>query len=842
MRRRASVLIGTSILIASPLAAAEAPPSSRPPAQALEPPQVEIGPYLQEVSRTYGPADGLPAAEVTAIAAAADGTVYAGTARGLARFDGEGWHAVTAAGAARVEALAARGAEVLAVLGGSLVVIRDGERVSTVPLAAAVAPGGTVHAVAPVQEEASGREGTKGREAGTAHERAVYVGTEAGLYRLEEGELSPVEELHALLERHRPLVPAPGERAAPGAASPSPRAVLGAAAGKDGALAVAARAGLFARTPGEGGVWEALHPADGTRRWAPADVRAVAFEPLAEDGERLWFASPQGLGRRDPGGEWRLYTGLEGLPYDDFTAITAAGGARGGVWLGTRLGAIRFDGERWEYRQGRRWLPDDHVRAVASTAAGDAWFATPSGAGRISLERMTLAEKARRFEAAIDRHHRRTPFGFVDSAILARPGDRATWENRDSDNDGLWTSMYGAGECLAWAATGDPASRHRARQAFEALRFLGEVTQGGKHAPPRGFVARTILPGDGPDPNAGSPERDRRFRDERDGLWKVLDPRWPKSADGRWYWKADTSSDELDGHYFFYALYHDLVAGGEEEKARVREVVAGLTDHLIAHDFDLIDHDGRPTRWARFGPRVLNHDPIWWEERGLNSLSVLSYLKVAERVTGAAKYREAARSLIEEHGYAMNLLYPKSQSGPGTGNQSDDEMAFMSYYNLIRYETDPELRSLYASSFHRYWKLERPELNPLFNFLYAAVCRGESWDDAFGAEDLSPGGAWLEESVETLRRYPLERCNWSLRNSHRKDLVLLPPDAQRGGAARGHRRDGTVLPIDERFVEHWNHDPWVLDQGGDGNVLADGASFLLPYYLGLHHGLLRERR
>ncbi|MCJ7638688.1 MAG: hypothetical protein MUO70_02185, partial [Euryarchaeota archaeon] len=36
------------------------------------------------------------------------------------------------------------------------------------------------------------------------------------------------------------------------------------------------------------------------------------------------------------------------------------------------------------------------------------------------------------------------------------------WTNGDSDNDGLWTSMYGAGECFAYAATKDPKAKERA--------------------------------------------------------------------------------------------------------------------------------------------------------------------------------------------------------------------------------------------------------------------------------------------------------------------------------------------------------------------------------------------
>jgi hypothetical protein len=319
-------------------------------------------------------------------------------------------------------------------------------------------------------------------------------------------------------------------------------------------------------------------------------------------------------------------------------------------------------------------------------------------------------------------------------------------------------------------------------------------------------------------------------------LWKVISPRWPKSADGKWYWKSDTSSDELDGHFFFYALYYDLVARTDDERNRVREQVSAIADHLIDHNFHLVDHDGQPTRWGVFNPESLNHDSNWLEERGLNSLSMLTYLKIAAHVTGNAKYSDAARRLIEQHAYDQNVLIPKTNAGPGSGNQSDDEMAFMDFYNLIRYEADPKSQQKYASAFSNYWSLERPELNPLFNFMYAAANTGKQFEDAYGKRDLTPKGGWLEESVDTLERYPLDRVNWRLANSHRKDIVPLPSYAREPGAkALGFRNNGKVLPIDERFVDQWNHDPWELDEGGDGTELADGASFLLPYYMGLYH-------
>jgi hypothetical protein len=582
-------------------------------------------------------------------------------------------------------------------------------------------------------------------------------------------------------------------------------------------------------------------------KWtASADAAQVKFREgsaklgAADANGIVWVAHVEAVERRGEG-RVKAYTAADGLPYDDFTSVAVAPNGSS-VWFGTHKGAIRFDGTTWEYREGLRWLPDDDVRGVAVESNGNAWFATKNGVGLISHRNVTLAEKAKLFEDEIDKRHRRTPYQYVESVNLKRPGDLSEWTQHDTDNDGLWTSMYGAGECLDYGATGNAAAKKRADAAFEALWFLREVTQGGQHPAPPGFVARSVLPTSGPDPNRGqsSPEQDARMR-QRDAMWKKISPRWPVSADGKWYWKSDTSSDELDGHFFFYGLYYDLVAKSAEEKRRVRQQVAAIADHLIDHGFKLVDHDGLPTRWGIFDPEDLNHSPNWWSERPLNSLSILAYLKVAEHVTGAAKYHEAYRKLIDQYSYDQNVLIPKSNAGPGSGNQSDDEMAFMDYYNLIRYETDPVLRDKYTLSFYHYWTIERPELNPLFNFMYAAINSGQKHRNAFGVEDLSPPGDWLEESVDTLRRYPLDRVNWRVINSPRKDIVPLPSYArERGDRGRGFRHNGKVLPIDERFVDHWNQDPWQLDQGGNGMQEADGASFLLPYYLGLYHKFIED--
>jgi hypothetical protein len=255
----------------------------------------------------------------------------------------------------------------------------------------------------------------------------------------------------------------------------------------------------------------------------------------------------------------------------------------------------------------------------------------------------------------------------------------------------------------------------------------------------------------------------------------------------------------------------------------------------------MVDHDGMPTRWAIFNPDEINHNRDWWQERGLNSASILAYLKVAAHITGDPKYEQAARNLIERHAYGTNVLIPKTHLGPGAGNQSDDEMYFMNMYSLLKYEKDPDLRQKYLLSFYQRFQNEQPEMNPLFNFMYAAAARGGVFSDAFGPADLAPQGDWLEDSLDTLRRIPLDRIDWALKNSHRKDLVRLPGAVSEGRAV-GMRRNGKVLPADERYIGHWNHSPWQLDYRGGGRSLGDGAIFLLPYYMGLYHGFIEEEK
>ena len=93
----------------------------------------------------------------------------------------------------------------------------------------------------------------------------------------------------------------------------------------------------------------------------------------------------------------------------------------------------------------------------------------------------------------------------------------------------------------------------------------------------------------------------------------------------QWRWKGDTSSDEIVGHYFVYPIYYDLVAD-DDEKPALRGGVERITNHILDHNYQLVDVDGKPTRWGWWAPDLIWNDA---DETGLRALHMLSHLRVA---------------------------------------------------------------------------------------------------------------------------------------------------------------------------------------------------------------------
>jgi hypothetical protein len=493
----------------------------------------------------------------------------------------------------------------------------------------------------------------------------------------------------------------------------------------------------------------------------------------------------------EPGAAARLRRSAIRLPVREYTIAASESAVI--TWIGSPNGAARIhdNDNRLEYFAGQRWLPDDRVTAIGFDASS-IWLETAKGFARIAYVPTTLEEKSRTFVERVQKRHNR--WGLTASSELRRAGDLSSNQLVSTDNDGLWTAMYVAAECFRYAVTSEPAARDNARRGMEAIMRLETITG----IP--GFPARSFVKvGDDTQP--------------RDGEWH-------DTPDKAWRWKGDTSSDEIVGHYFVFPIYFDLLAT-DAEKPALRATIERITNHILDHDYQLVDFDGQRTRWGWWGPGVIWDDP---DETGLRALHMLSHLRVALYLTDnpqfRARYQRAYDDLVRTHRYHL-LTRNQKIMVPGHINHSDDELAFLSYYPLLRYETNSQLLDVYKQSLERSWQIERPERNPLWNAIYAAGTGAREFD--------------RPESLRTLQEIPMDIIGWTVSNSRRQDVPIDPLSDR-----FGRRQALAVLPYDELPMSKWNGNPYLLDGGNGGRSEDDGAYFLLPYWMGRYHKLFDQ--
>jgi hypothetical protein len=461
----------------------------------------------------------------------------------------------------------------------------------------------------------------------------------------------------------------------------------------------------------------------------------------------------------------------------------------GAVWVAAGGALARFTAEQgWEYFHGRRYLPEGDVRDVVVERPDRVWIRTPAGVSRLEFRPMTLKAKAAEFESRLRARHDR--YGLVADSALLTPGDVTTNRLVPNDNDGLWTAIYVGAESFRYAVTRSPDARAGARRSLEALLRLEEITG------QPGFPARSYI---------------------RKGDYRPPGGIWRDSPDGKHEWKADTSSDEIVGHFFAYSLYYDLVAG-EDEKPRLRAAAARIADHIIDHGYNLVDRvTGKPTTWGEWSPEFFAQ-PRGREEVALNSTEVLSHLLVAHHLTGKERFREAYQDLLRTHRYDRNTT--RYLELRGHINYSDEELAMLSFYPLFRYEKDPGLRRTYQEALGQWWENCRREKNPLWIFIHR-FATGSAGHTA--------------EAVWTLARYPMDLVKWDVDNSARADVTWEKE------ADRFRRRQiRELLPPDERPVHKWNANVFVPNGGNGGRGEDDGGAFLLPYWMGRYHGYISE--
>lgn len=543
-----------------------------------------------------------------------------------------------------------------------------------------------------------------------------------------------------------------------------------------------------------------LHPSYGVGGPLASDVTALAIDSRGA----LWTGSPVGLGVRDADGTWRAIRGKDGLPVEDVTALRVDGNDR--LWIGTSHGLIHYrpyeSGRQWFYREGRRYLPDNNIRDLSISADGKTIYtATNGGLGLLDTITTTLLERAETIEQTLNKRHRR--MGLVASATLRDEKDPDSWEIRDNDNDGLWTAYHVVAMSLAYATTGDPAAKASAREGMHALYMLQDASG------TPGLVARSVLPKD----LALAWGKDQKKEKEKA-------PQWRLTPDETHYWKSDTSSDEIDGHYFaFYAYWEHIAQHDPEERETCIQHIRTMTDYIVDNGYILLDWDGEGTRWGFWVPDMLNNDPIHYLENGLNSLQMLSFLKTTYHITGDETYQQHYMKLITEHHYLANILLEKKVF-PDSNNHSDNQLAYVAWYPILQIEQDPQIRSVLQKAVRRHYKTIDRDRSSFFYYVTATI---------------DPDYVDLESAALNLRRIPTDRRLWAQLNSHRADVVFDP---------RLDRFDKpqlmSALPVDERQFDRWNANVYLPDSSRSDTTASAGADYLLPYWMGRFHGFIAE--
>ncbi len=518
--------------------------------------------------------------------------------------------------------------------------------------------------------------------------------------------------------------------------------------------------------------------------------------------ENLVVGTKSGYITIDPSSGKRIGDVQKKLPFDEITAMTTIDGQ---LWFGSTKGAfkLREDG-KYDYYFGKRWLPSNHVKHITKGIDGSILILTEAGLGQIIFKEMTLFDKAKYYEAQVRNRHIR--LGFNANLVDLDNGNIDSGRLSDSDNDGLWTTMYLAGEVFRYAVTKSDNALQNCIESMDAMERLFSIN------PVPGFPSRSF---------------------ERSGyIEKLHDPdRWQHSSDPEWDWKSTTSSDEAIGHIFAYGVMAELMDNVLKDRAIT--LIDTLMSHVVRNDLYMVDYDGKPTTWGRWNPEYVNKRPKMVGDRKINASNIIAMLQTAYHFTGKEKYKEKAFDLMDNHGYLDNLMWPMkdvarapddaddwSKMLSESWNHSDDEMYFVGYWGLYKYAFNDSLKAKYKEAIIDHWEIERPEKEGAWNIMTALT----------GTPDFD-----LDEAAWYLREHPMDLISWNIENSHRKDIEIIEPNFR-------EQTIKEVLPPDERPVQRHNGNMFRLDKtGNDGTEeYSAGDIWLLPYWMGRYLGVISE--
>jgi hypothetical protein len=274
------------------------------------------------------------------------------------------------------------------------------------------------------------------------------------------------------------------------------------------------------------------------------------------DNDYLFVVEMESVHRIDSNGKYDRFGYRQGAPVRNTSTISVNNGA---VYVGSKNnGFSRMfaninnddnDPWKWQYYYGSRYLPSNNVIGIINDNSNDndddksVFIITSAGITYLQVSPWTYEEKAEamvRFQ--YPRHDRN---GITVATSLSAYGDVSSYTKGYADNDGLWTAMSAIGFCY-WSLL-DPSNKRAQFQVSNALNGLELLFLVAENYPY--YPARTACKANDGNDNDHTVSCTSSLLSDKD---------WHNSSSlPGWFFKSDTSSDEIAGHLAALPIIYD---------------------------------------------------------------------------------------------------------------------------------------------------------------------------------------------------------------------------------------------------------------------------------------------
>jgi len=534
------------------------------------------------------------------------------------------------------------------------------------------------------------------------------------------------------------------------------------------------------------------------------------------------------------------------------------------LWLGAPNGLTRYDADaQYEYDtvmyfSAPRELADNNVLKIYcdDPVNESIWMLTDTGVAHIWLREISAEEKSDilidETKKYVERH------GMISQRGLCFPRELSSREPfGECDNSGLFTCSFAIGEMCRYAVMkkehgeNDPRTiqaKAYATRAVEAALLLMYISGRGD-----GFVARTYLTTAEPVPNGGffyrktggkavclpnnSAKENGLAGLEIDASVPVPDRlahlyREEGFTDDDIIYKADTSSDEITGHFTNLWFAHNILGKDDPELDElIVRAAKGTLKHIIDHGYNLYDCTGRPTMWAKWSLDYFA-TPLGWSDGCLNACQVLMYHKLVMDMTGEEGIWKESYDRLMSLGYADLTakhdarfhVSSKMDGGKEPWEElmyGDHTLATLAYGMIIHLEKDPVLKAKYQEGFRGWNATFRREHNPLYDIVFMYSCP----EDEIDTDKLE---CWF-------RRCDVTRLGSQPTLMGRYDLPVRT-------LFSGMKEFSWLLTSDEYAVSKHDRNPFEAQDddisGRTTRYLENAYLYTLPYWLGRYFGII----